>query len=812
MKVLKFGGSSVASASTVTQVRSIIESEVDKPIVVVVSALGGVTDRLIEAANQAAKGLSSYEVVINLIISQHQNMVNELSMSDDSRMRLEESLQVLYEELLNIFKGVYLIKDLSIKTLDTIVSYGEQLSSLIVSFAVPGAAWIDARTVIKTEHKNGRSIPHTETTDALIKNVFAQPAAISVLGGFIASDKDTGDNTNLGRGGSDYTAALIASALEAEVLEIWTDVDGFMTADPKVIDKTYTISELTYDEATELCNFGAKVIYPPTIYPVCHKGIPIHVKNTFNPAHEGTIISSSLKSVSKQLIKGISSIDNTSIITVQGLGMVGVIGVNYRIFKALAFEGISVFLVSQASSENSTSIGVRSEDTLRACKALNVEFAKEIKQGVISPMRALENLSTVAVVGKNMKGNAGVAGRLFQTLGRNGINVVTCAQGASELNISLVVERDLLRKALNVIHDSFFLSEYKELNLFLCGVGTVGSSLLEQIKSQRKRLMDEQRLKLNVVGIASSSRLLLAREGLNLDNYKEQLQNKGMSSNPKVLQKEITKMNIYNSVFIDCTASQEVADLYYTLLNHNISIVAANKIAASSSYDNYLKLKREALTKGVKFLFETNVGAGLPVINTINDLINSGDKIVKIEAVLSGTLNYIFSELSSEVPLSQAIRQAQEKGYSEPDPRIDLSGTDVIRKLVILAREAGYALEQSEVDKNIFIPNEFFDGSLDDFWKQISKLDEKFEVERKELERAEKKWCFVAKLENGKASVGLEAVDKNHPFYVLEGSNNVILLTSDRYKDYPMLIQGYGAGASVTAAGVFADIMSIANV
>ena len=618
--------------------------------------------------------------------------------------------------------------------------------------------------------------------------------------------------TNLGRGGSDYTAAIIAAALDADSLEIWTDVDGFMTADPRVISTAYTINELSYVEATELCNFGAKVVYPPTIYPVCHKNIPILIKNTFNPEGEGTIIKQEVSDPQSKPIKGISSINDTTLITVQGLGMVGVIGVNYRIFKALAKNGISVFLVSQASSENSTSIGVRNADADLACAVLTEEFAKEIEMGEISPIQAEKNLATVAIVGENMKHTPGIAGKLFGTLGRNGINVIACAQGASETNISFVVESKSLRKSLNVIHDSFFLSEYQVLNLFICGIGTVGGSLIEQIQSQRQKLMQENGLQLNVVGIADASKALFCREGIDLEHYREDLKQKGMDSSLGVLRNEIIGMNIFNSVFVDCTASAGVASLYKDLLQHNVSVVAANKIAASSEYENYRELKQIARQRGVKYLFETNVGAGLPIINTINDLIHSGDKILKIEAVLSGTLNYIFNKISADVPFSQTIRMAQEERYSEPDPRIDLSGKDVIRKLVILAREAGYRLEQDDVEKHLFVPDDFFEGSLDDFWKKVPTLDADFEARRQVLEAEKKHWRFVARLEDGKASVGLQEVGIGHPFYGLEGSNNIILLTTERYREYPMMIQGYGAGASVTAAGVFADIMSIANV
>ena len=583
-----------------------------------------------------------------------------------------------------------------------------------------------------------------------------------------------------------------------------------MTADPRVINNAYTIGHLSYVEATELCNCGAKVVYPPTIYPVFKANIPIKIKNTFNPSGEGTIIDAHSENEGR-LIKGISSINDTDLLTVQGLGMVGVVGVNHRIFRALGNAGISVFLVAQASSENSTSIGLRHVDADKACEVLNKEFEREISMGLMESVRATSELSTVAIVGENMRQNAGIIGKLFQTLGRNGINVVACAQGGQETNISFVIKADLLRKTLNVIHDSFFLSEYKVLNLFICGVGTVGGSLIEQIVSQQEKLKKEHSLKLNIVGIANSRNAIFDREGLDTTNYKTALKESAPSSIEK-LRNDIIEMNIFNSVFVDCTASSEVATIYADLLSHNISVVAANKIAASADYATYNNLKQIARQRNIKYLFETNVGAGLPIINTINDLINSGDKILKIEAVLSGTLNFIFNILSNDIQLSEAVRLAQEKGYSEPDPRIDLCGKDVIRKLVILAREAGYSIEQSDVEANLFIPQELFDGTLENFWAKLPQLDAQFEEERKKLVAEKMHWRFIAKYENGKGSVSLCKVNERHPFYHLEGSNNIILLTTERYKEYPMLIQGYGAGASVTAAGVFADIMRIANI
>ena len=809
MKIMKFGGTSVGSVDSIQKVKQIVESEKDS-VIVVVSALGGITDQLIRTATMATRSDIAYEAEFEGMVRRHDEMIQQVIPSGNKKRTLEKKIHALLDELKDIYQGLYLLKDISSNMEDTVVSYGERLSSLIVGTLIEGAEVFDSRSFMKTERKHNKHLLDSELSEQLIRDTFKELSKISVVPGFIASDKATGRVTNLGRGGSDYTAAVIAAVLDASVLEIWTDVDGFMTADPKVISGAYAIEELSYVEAMELCNFGAKVVYPPTIYPAFHKNIPILIKNTFNPTAQGTIIRKKLMDNTKT-IKGISSINNTALITVQGLGMVGVIGVNHRIFRTLAQNGISVFFVSQASSENSTSIGVRNEDAELACAMLNAEFAKEIAMGEINKVTAENGLATVAIVGENMKHTPGIAGKLFGTLGRNGINVIACAQGASETNISFVIDASLLRKTLNVIHDSFFLSEYQVLNLFICGVGTVGSSLIEQIRGQRERLMQERGLKLNVVGIISGHYAVFNREGIDLSNYREALV-AGGESNMKRLKEEVIGMNIFNSVFVDCTASDDVASLYQDFLNHNISVVAANKVAASSQYENYKALKQTARRRGVKYLFETNVGAGLPIINTINDLINSGDKILRIEAVVSGTLNFIFNAISEDIKLSDTIRLAKEKGYSEPDPRIDLSGKDVIRKLVILAREAGYPIEQDDVEKNLFIPQELFDGSLEDFWDKVPSLDADFEERRQRLVAEGKRWRFVARLDEGKASVSLQEVNQWHPFYNLEGSNNIILLTTERYKEYPMMIQGYGAGASVTAAGVFADIMSIANI
>ena len=819
---MKFGGTSVGSVESILSLKNIVEAEKES-VVVVVSALGGITDKLIATSQLALNGDESWKAEFDVMQQRHHDMLDAVITDKEQRTTLLTTLDELFEQLRSIYYGVFLIHDLSAKTQAAIVSYGERLSSHIVATLINGGRRFNSRDFIKTVRKQGKHVLDAELTNQEVRDAFRgiwdqdteTKKTIPVVPGFISRDRETGETTNLGRGGSDYTAAIIAAALDASILEIWTDVDGFMTADPRVIKTAYTINELSYVEAMELCNFGAKVVYPPTIYPVCVKNIPIKVKNTFNPQHPGTLIKQKIEN-DHRMIKGISSIKGTTLITVTGLSMVGVIGVNRRIFSTLAENGISVFMVSQASSENSTSIGVRDEDAARAVEVLNLEFAKEIVTGAMFPMHAESGLATIAIVGENMKHTPGIAGKLFGTLGRSGISVIACAQGASETNISFVVDAKLLRKSLNVLHDSFFLSEYKVLNLFICGIGTVGGNLIEQINSQYKQLKETRQLKLKVVGIASSKKAIFNRDGIDLRTYKD-LMEKAEPSSISRLKQEIIGMNIFNSVFVDCTASADVADLYQEFLDHNISVVTANKIAASGPYEDYYRLKKTALQRGVKFLFETNVGAGLPIIGTINDLRNSGDKILRIEAVLSGTLNFIFNTISKDIPFSETVRLAKEKGYSEPDPRIDLCGKDVIRKLVILTREGGYRVEQDDVEKHLFMPDSFFEGTIDDFWKNLPSLDADFEARRSVLEAEGKRWRFVAKMEkldnaNFRTSVSLEAVSQHHPFYGLEGSNNIVLLTTERYKEYPMLIQGYGAGASVTAAGVFANIMSIANI
>ena len=804
MKVLKFGGTSVGSVDSIRQIQQIIARQTDDCIVVV-SALGGITDQLLKAAHLALENGEEYMEVYQQIRQRHLDMIQTLIENATVRQMLCHEIERILDELRSILFGVHLIKDLSPKSEAAIVGYGERMSSRIVTAALPGAVRKNSLEFIRTEHKHGQILLNSELTDQLVHEAFSPMPHLAVCPGFISRDSITEEVTNLGRGGSDYTASILAATLGAEVLEIWTDVNGFMTADPRLIPEAYTIQSLSYVEATELCNFGAKVVYPPTIYPVCAKNIPIRILNTFCPDNAGTIIQAQTEKDARYVC-GLSSIRDVAMITVSGLSMVGVIGVNQRIFGALANAGVSVFLVSQASSENSTTLGVQDKDCDVAVEVLTREFAEEIKVGSMYPMLVQQGLAAVSIVGEKMKNMPGIAGKLFGTLGRNGISVIAFAQGAKETNISFVVPQQQLSKTMNVLHDSFFLSENKVLNIFICGVGTVGAQLIEQIQQQQSTLLREQHLQLNVVGIANSRGYIFNAEGIDLTTYREQLASNLITSSPNSL-----IASLPNSVFVDCTASADVADSYLSLLENNISVVTANKIAASSAYSHYQLLKQTALNRGVKFLFETNVGAGLPIINTINDLRNSGDKILRIEAVLSGTLNFIFNEIAADVPFSETIRRAKEQGYSEPDPRIDLSGKDVIRKLVILAREAGYPVEQEDVEKHLFVPEDYFQGSVDDFWKRLPELDADFEARRQDLEKNGLRWRFVATMEEGKTRVSLETVDATHPFYPLEGSNNIILLTTERYHDYPMMIRGYGAGASVTAAGVFANIMQASH-
>ena len=807
MKILKFGGTSVGSEENVRRIGEIVKSEKDN-IIVVVSALNGVTDQLLSIAKTAASGQGLTNELAS-IRDRHELMSRALMNKKKSESAIL-SINHLYDELEKIIQGVSLIGELTPKTLDKVLGFGERMSSILISHFLD-ATLINSAEVIRTNSNYGKANVNLEITYGLIRQACSQAGSVIVAPGFIASGGD-GSMTTLGRGGSDYTAALFAAAMDADKLEIWTDVDGFMTADPRIISKAYTIPMLTYSEAMELSHFGAKVIYPPTILPVYKKGIPVQIKNTFNPQGEGTLICQTVPYIKDHPIKGISSISGITLFTVQGLGMVGVTGISMRLFGALAREDINVILISQASSENSISFAIDSGSSSKAYDSLSAEFEKEISSGSINRLSLEDELSIVAIVGENMKHSAGIAGKLFHTIGKNGINVIAIAQGASEQNISWVVKGSDLKKTLNVVHESFFLSPYVELNIFLVGVGTVGRDLLLQINQQQEKLKNEHRLILRMAGIANSKKMIFDREGVDATNLKSLLDESLLKTDLNKFCEAMVEMNLFNSVFVDCTADARVAEHYHFVLDNFISVVAANKIAASSEFRRYRDLKELAAKHSVKFLFETNVGAGLPLISTINDLMRSGDRIIRIEAVLSGTLNFIFNTLSKDIPFSTAVKMAKEKGFSEPDPRIDLSGIDVIRKLVILARESGYPIEKEDVENIPFISEKYFSSSIEEFWNRISEMDEQFEKERIDIGKANKKWRYVAVMEKGKASVSLRTVDAGHPFFDLEGSNNIILLTSERYNEYPMLIKGYGAGAAVTAAGVFADLIKVSNI
>jgi len=809
MKVLKFGGSSVGNAENIRRVKCIVESQKDD-IIVVISALDGITDKILNASRMAALGTEYFNTEITIIRERHQQLLNELFPGDKNN-NIKKDVDKYLDQLEKIIKGVSMIGELTPKTMDKIVGFGEKLSSLIITAFIEGSKWVDSSKLIKTDSEFGKAQVDFFKTNKLICNAFTNFKGICIVPGFVSSN-DKGECTTLGRGGSDYTAAIYASALDADVLVKWTDVDGFMTADPKVISKAYVIKSLSYAEAMELSYFGADVLYPPTILPVYKKGIPIQIKNTMNPSAEGSLITNKNFNGKNRPIKGISSISNISLITAQGLGMVGVTGISMRLFTSLAKQKVNVVFISQGSSENSISIAVDTGMVKVAEKSIYNEFSEEIKNGKINKVQIKNDLSIVAIVGENMKKSSGIAGKLFHTIGVNGINILSIAQGASEINISWVINKSDLRKTLNVVHESFFLSENVELNLFLLGIGLVGNSLLRQIKQQQEKLLKEKHLKIKVVGVANSRKMLLDRNGIEIDGYKDKLDTAGQPSGLDKYKEQIIDMNIYNPVFVDCTASSDAAGLYEDLLNANVNVVAANKVAASSKYDNYLKLKNIAKEKGIKFFFETNVGAGLPIINTLNSLINSGDKIQKIEAVLSGTLNFIFNTISEKISFSKTIRMAREEGFSEPDPRIDLSGVDVARKLLILVRESGYRIEMEDLNIQRFVPDSYFSGTLEDFWENIPDLDAAFEERRKKLVEENKCWRFVAKYENGKTEIGLKEIPQGHPFYDLQGSNNLVMFTSERYHEFPMIIKGYGAGAAVTAAGVFSDIIRVSNI
>jgi bifunctional aspartokinase / homoserine dehydrogenase 1 len=810
MKVMKFGGTSVASAESILKVIDIVAACRDEKVVVV-AAMGDTTDQLEELSIKAATGDESYKEGLAVVEKLHLKAIEQLIAPRD-RGSVIAKIKFLFNELTAALHGVYILHELTPRTTDYLLSFGERLSAMILSSAMSDSVYVDARDIIRTDNKHGRATVDFETTNQLVTEKLASLTGIPIITGFIASTAQN-ETTTLGRRGSDYTGAIIAAALDASKLEIWTDIDGILTADPLKVEKAYCLESLSYPEAMELSYFGARVIYPPALVPVYKKNIPIQIRNTFNVQNKGTLITTSASIDLTKPIKGISSIENINLVTILGSGMVGVTGISNRLFGALAKSKVNVVLISQASSEYSITFAVIDRDSDRAKLAIEKEFLHEISSGNIHQVAIEKEMAIVAIVGENMKKTPGIAGKFFNTLGRNGINVRAIAQGASELNISCVIEVKDLKKALNTIHESFFLSEYQQCNVFIVGTGAVGSKLIDQIQIQQSKLLKQHRLKLNVCGIMNSRLMLINPNGLDMNDHTTQLKETGIKADLNTFIEQIATFNLLNSVFVDCTASVEVTTKYISLFNSITSVVSANKSACSSEYSNYAKIKKTARNKGVKFLYETNVGAGLPVLNTLADLIKSGDRIVKLEGVLSGTLNFILNTVNPETPLSLTIKWAVEKGFAEPDPRIDLSGTDVARKLLILGREIGIPIEMNELKVEKLVPDKYFEcANPAEFMKEVVNYDEEFEQKRKEACGTDKKWRYAAAIEEGKASVSLVAVDQKHPFYDLEGSNNIFLITTERYFNAPMMIKGYGAGADVTAAGVFADIIRVVNV
>lgn len=812
MKILKFGGSSVSSTKKIKNVIEIISrsKNEDEHITVVMSAFGNTTDELIKISNLAAKGDITYKEEFAQLTNNHIDIIKAFLKNKhlDSTVKTFNSMKVEQDSVLN---GVFLIKELSLKTLDFIMSFGERFSAYIISEILKAqginAEYLDTRDIIKTDDNFGFARVYIDITCNNIKSYFEPNSNLVVATGFIGSSTKN-ETTTLGRGGTDYTASIIGSTLNASIIEKWTDVDGFMTADPKKVKKSFPIDKMTYEEAMEMSHFGAKVMYPPTMRPVLEKGIPIIIKNTLNREFKGTVIST--KTSGQFLVRGISSIDEVALLRVQGSGMIGVVGISERIFKCLTKEKINIILISQASSEHSICFAVEPCNADKAKKTIEQEFSYEIWDHQVDEVKIERNLSVIAVVGENMRKTPGISGRLFQALGRNGINVTAIAQGSSERNISVVINRKDESKALNTIHEAFFLSDTKALNLFIVGTGLIGSTLLKQIKEQSEFLLKERSLELNVIAIANTKKMFFDREGIELNKWKEKLNSSQEVMNLDKYVKRIKNLNLPKSVFVDCTASDEVASRYDDILSSNISIVTPNKRANSGSYAQYQRLRKKAFQHNVRFIYETNVGAGLPIISTLNNLLNSGDEILKIEAVLSGTLNFVLHSVSKDKKFSDVILEAKELGLSEPDLREDLSGLDVKRKLLILAREIGLPLELNDISVENILPEERQKTkSIDNFFLELQKFDDIFELRRLKAENKNRVLKYVGTIENKKAWVSLQEIDEEHPFYSLSGSDNMIVFTTKRYKDSPLVIKGPGAGIEVTAAGVFADIIRI---
>ncbi|MDP1810495.1 MAG: bifunctional aspartate kinase/homoserine dehydrogenase I [Sediminibacterium sp.] len=813
MQVLKFGGSSVANAANIHKVIAIVQRAVKKePTVLVVSALGGVTDSLLQVGHLASTAQESYKALLKELEKRHLDTVRDLLPIQQQSATLSQVKQQ-FNELDGICDGVFLLGELSPRTKDRIVSYGELLSSLTISAAFQSLEadqlWVDSRKLIATNSNHGNAAVLFAVTNQKIKDHFvAYPHQLYIAPGFISSD-ELHNTTTLGRGGSDYTAAIFAAACQATILEIWTDVSGMMTADPRQVQNAKPIQRISYQEAMELSHFGAKIIYPPTIQPVMTKNIPVWIKNTFAPDEYGTLIENE-SAVTDSFIRGISSINKISLLSLEGTGMVGIPGFSKRLFEALANESVNVILITQSSSEHSICVGINEADKSKAKKSIDHAFSFEVQSGTIEPLKVESNLSIVALVGEQMKSHPGISGKMFGVLGRNGINVRAIAQGSSEKNISAVLSGSDVKKAINVLHEEFFETTYKQLNVFIAGTGNVGGKLLGQIKKQFQYLQDTLRIQIQVIGLANSKRILINEEGINLDTWKDQLLESAHGNIIDFAQCIIDK-NLRNSVFVDVTANTEVAGVYGSLLGKSVSVVACNKIACSSSYASYHKLKALSREFNAQFLFETNVGAGLPVIGTLNDLLRSGDKVNRIQAVLSGTLNFVFNHYDGTKLFAEVVRQAQDEGYTEPDPRLDLGGTDVMRKIMILAREAGQQLEMEDISNQYFLPLSCFEGSVADFYAEMAKQEPHF---KKLYEAAASENCklkFVATYENGKASVGLRHIPAESDFYHLYGKDNLVLFYTDRYPEQPLVIKGAGAGADVTASGVFADIIRVAR-
>jgi aspartokinase/homoserine dehydrogenase 1 len=813
MQVLKFGGTSVANAENINKVVAVVKGAVKKDTtVVVVSALSGVTDLLLGAAILAADGDEAYKEKLTVIEQRHLETVKQL-IPVASQSQLLSLVKKSCNEIEDICNGIFLLRELTPRSKDRIGSYGEWISSQIIAakFNADGidCTWKDSRELISTNSAFTTAEVDFAITNKQVADFFAtSSSSLFILPGFIAADKQ-GITTTLGRGGSDYTAAILASALHAAVLEIWTDVSGMMTADPRLAANARIIPRISYQEAMELSHFGAKVIYPPTIQPVMGQAIPVWIKNTFAPADEGTLIES-VSAKNGNIVRGISSINNIALISLEGSGMIGIPGFSKRLFESLSNEKINVILITQSSSEHSICVGIDNGLAAKAKLAVDTAFANEIALEKVEPLKIEADLSIVALVGENMKSHPGISGRMFSAMGRNGVNIRAIAQGSSEKNISAVISTRDVKKAINVLHEEFFETTYKEVNLFIVGTGNVGAKLLGQLQQQLGYLIRQLHVQVKVVGLSNSRKMLINEEGIELPVWKDKLAAAGKADLGEFVQ-HIIDRNLRNSVFVDITANDKVAAVYDQLLQKSISVVACNKVAASSGYTNYKKLKDLAGEYNCRFLFETNVGAGLPIIATLNDLVRSGDRVHRIEAVLSGTLNFVFNNYDGTKLFADVVKQAQDEGYTEPDPRLDLSGTDVMRKIMILAREAGQQIEMDDIANNSFMPTSCMQGSVDDFYAAMAKEEVHF---KKLYEKANAEGCklkFVASFNNGKAAVGLQHIDPKHDLYHLYGKDNVVLFYTDRYKEQPMVVKGAGAGAEVTASGVFADIMRVAN-